>query len=198
MTAIDWGSVPTWFSAIGTTGSLLATAGIIMRDRRKDQRTDAARVACWLEAPVAYEVSDDSVDLNQHRFLRVHNTADRPVFDLFAVIGPDSSATYIRFDLDHVVPAGAEATFLVPYEYQSAGPLPPPRPVAVEFRDVERTTWIYDLDAGTLHRRRKRHVQRVRSWLRIQQKFVSEFGWKAFNLRFRRRVALHKRPNWRR
>ncbi|KUF18908.1 hypothetical protein [Streptomyces silvensis] len=71
---------------------------------------------------------------------------------------------------------------------------PPSRPAAVEFRDVERTIWVYDLEAGTLHRRRGR---RVRSWLRIQRRFVSEFGWKAFNLRFRRRVALPKRPDWR-
>ncbi|MGW0819448.1 hypothetical protein ACWD00_40770 [Streptomyces viridiviolaceus] len=197
MTAIDWGSVPTWFSAIGTTGSLLATAGIIVRDRRKDQRTDAARVACWTEAPTAYEVGDDSVDLEAYRFLRVHNTADRPVFDLFALVGPDDSAMYHRHDLGHVVPAGEQATFLVPFEQHSFGPLPPSRPAAVEFRDVERTTWVYDLSAGTLHRRRQRRMRRVRSWLRIQQKFVSEFGWKAFNLRFRRRVALHKPPDWR-
>jgi hypothetical protein len=144
--------------------------------------------------PSAYEVDDDSVDLEAYRFLRVHNTADRPVFDLSALVGPDSRARYHRHFLDHVVPTGGQATFLVPFEQHSSGSLPPSRPAAVEFRDVERTTCVYDLEAGTLHRRRKR---RVRSWLRIQQKFVSEFGWKAFNLRFRRRVALPKRPDWR-
>ncbi|MFD5342294.1 hypothetical protein ACFWJY_00610 [Streptomyces anulatus] len=194
MTTTDWGSVPTWFSAIGTTGSLLATAGIFARDRRKDQRTDAARVACWIETPSAYEVDGVSVDLETHRVLRVHNTADRPVFDLFALIGPDSTRWYRRHPLDHVVPAGEQASFLVPFEPYSSGSLPPSGPAAVEFRDVERTTWVYDLEAGTLHRRRKR---RVHNWLRIQQKFVSEFGWKAFDLRFRRRVAPHKRPDWR-
>ncbi|MGA5183076.1 hypothetical protein [Streptomyces pseudogriseolus] len=177
MSAIDWGSVPTWFSAIGTSGSLVATTGIIVRDRRKAQRADAARVVGWVEALEPGEIEDGT------RYLLVHNTADRPVFDVSAMTGPDAHGTYRRKYLAHVVGADTPSTFSVPSDA-----------VALEFRDVERTVWVYDFEAGTLHRRRNR---RVRSWLRLQRRFISEFGWKAFNLRFRRRVARPKRPKWR-
>ncbi|MEU5520660.1 hypothetical protein ABZ759_08150 [Streptomyces sp. NPDC047860] len=145
----------------------------------------------------AYQVDNEDVDVGTHRFSRVHNTADRPVFNLCTWLGPDDNARYHMQSLAHVVPAERQESFLVPIAQYSIEPLPPSRPVAVELWDVEQTTRIYDLEAETLHRRRKRRVQHARNWLYIQRRFVSEFGWKAFNLRSRRRVAPHKKPDWR-
>jgi hypothetical protein len=44
---IDWGTVPTWISSVLTSGSLLLGFYILLRDRREEERSQAALVVCW-------------------------------------------------------------------------------------------------------------------------------------------------------
>lgn len=189
-----WGTIPAWFSAVGTTGALAATIGIIVRDRRKDARTDAARLACWFERPGADE-ADYSVDQEHTGSLRVRNDADRPVYDVVVMVGPDDRMAYVRKHLTHVLSPDEEATFAVPFRTVGIVSRPPIGPAAVEFQDVDNVSWVRDLENHTLVRRRKR---RLRRYLGVQKRYIAEFKWNAFNPRFRRRIAPPKRPDWRR
>lgn len=197
MSAIDWGSVPTWFSAIGTTGALSTTIGIIVRDRRKDAREDAARVVVWFERPSANETD---YDVNQTRIGLIHarNAADRPVFSLHVVVFPDDDDHLFMGSrpLARVLAQGEEEVFPVPFRTFGIASEPAPEPVALGFQDVDGVWWLRDLETSILHRQRLR-CGRVRASLRSQGLFIRNFGWKAFDLRFRRRVAP-KRPSWRR
>lgn len=47
---IKWGDAPAWFSSIGTVGTLLLGLRILLRDRRKDEQSQAAQIACWEES----------------------------------------------------------------------------------------------------------------------------------------------------
>ncbi|QKZ20297.1 hypothetical protein [Streptomyces chartreusis] len=196
MSAIDWGSVPTWFSAIGTTGALSTTIGIIVRDRRKDAREDAGRVVVWFERPSADD-ADYEVDQTLIGLIHARNTADRPVFDLRVVIFPDDDRLFMGSNLlTRVLAQGEEEVFPVPFRTAGIDTKPPAEPVAVEFQDVDGVRWLRDLETSTLHRLRPRR-RRVRTYLRRQWLFVRNFGWKAFDRRFRRHVAP-KGPSWRR
>ncbi|MCQ8772090.1 hypothetical protein [Streptomyces telluris] len=44
---IEWGTIPTWISAVLSGGSVLMALHIIRRDRKKDERADAMKVLCW-------------------------------------------------------------------------------------------------------------------------------------------------------
>ncbi|MGV9816335.1 hypothetical protein ACWDTQ_31030 [Streptomyces cellulosae] len=159
MAAIDWGSVPTWFSAIGTTGSLIATLTIVLRDRRKDEREDAACLAVW------WGKGEQGADE-----LRIHNAAGRPVFDLVAYgwVTPafdDQELRPRKFkkDLVVVVAAGAEVSMPVPMRGDVEW---------VTFRDAHQVVWRYDLESKVLTRERKQRLLRsgrdAGSWTRRQ------------------------------
>lgn len=183
MSALDWGSVPTWFSAIGTTGSLTAAITIIVRDRRKDRREDAARVACWLETK--YEFKPASAEIV------VHNAATRPVFDVRVIMNPGQK----QYLLSGVVKAGAEERFPVrhhdQFEYAVDDPPPFTQPhcVAVTFRDVESAEWRYDLkhDLGALGPFRDRRYE-APPWWRRQLAIAVRLGQKV-STTWRRRAG---------
>lgn len=44
---VNWGSAPDWFAAIGTVGTLAATIGIVVADRRRSRRADADAFSTW-------------------------------------------------------------------------------------------------------------------------------------------------------
>ncbi|MFD6329466.1 hypothetical protein ACFWGI_07815 [Streptomyces niveus] len=70
MTGLDWGTVPTWLSSFLTGGSLLLGFHILLRDRKKEERSEALKVVCWRE---------DSSDVSETWTVHVLNTADRPI-----------------------------------------------------------------------------------------------------------------------
>ncbi|MFD8268510.1 hypothetical protein [Streptomyces althioticus] len=162
MAAIDWGSVPTWFSAIGTTGSLIATLTIVLRDRRKDEREDAACLAIWV-APE--EETDD-----RRPVLRLHNAAGRPVFDvtlhcgafgrdyetgeLVVVMSRESLAAVVRAGGELKLPSRAGMDY-------------------VTFRDAHQVAWRYDLENKTLTREPDRLLiktcRSTQSWVKRQR-----------------------------
>ncbi|MFC7830718.1 hypothetical protein [Streptomyces sp. NPDC057375] len=54
MHRLDWGTVPTWASAVLTGGSLLLGFYILLRDRKKEERADALKIICWHERGERY------------------------------------------------------------------------------------------------------------------------------------------------
>ncbi|MEU9756068.1 hypothetical protein AB0D90_23500 [Streptomyces althioticus] len=162
MAAIDWGSVPTWFSAIGTTGSLIATLTIVLRDRRKDEREDAACLAIWVDP-------DEKFD-SWRPVLRLHNAAGRPVFDVILhcvwfdrdVETGERWTEMRREPLAAVVRAGAELKLPGSYYMDH-----------VTFRDAHQVAWRYDLENKILTREPDRLLIRTcrstQSWVRRQR-----------------------------
>lgn len=147
MNVVDWGNVPTWISAVGTTGALSATVGIIWRDHRKAERADAAALSCW-EIPLQGGDSDSLAIL--HDNIHVQNNAARPVYDLVVLTW---SGVTVEFGPTHLVqrvlrPGECVGAHVLP----SADPLGP-EPVAVAFRDSDGAHWLRDLSAQTLHPR---------------------------------------------
>ncbi|MEE4597996.1 hypothetical protein V2J94_40070 [Streptomyces sp. DSM 41524] len=72
MTGMDWGTVPAWFSAVGTTGSLFLALAILLRDKRRDDLTEARKlVISWKgpEAGVGHKV-------------HITNASDRPFIEV--------------------------------------------------------------------------------------------------------------------
>ncbi|MGC5236847.1 hypothetical protein [Streptomyces albogriseolus] len=155
MAAIDWGSVPTWFSAIGTTGSLIATVTIVLRDRRKDEREDAACFAVW---------TDPEEVIDYRPALRLHNAAGRPVFDVTAHFyaywvdfGSNERGTnLVERQLAAVVRAGAEMTLSADYAgYEGV--------LYVTFRDAHQVSWRYDMHSKTLTREPESRLGKFRA-----------------------------------
>ncbi|MEW1548300.1 hypothetical protein [Streptomyces tsukubensis] len=144
MTGLDWGTVPTWISSLLTGGSLLLGFHILLRDRKKEERSEGLKVVCWHE----YD-SDISGTWTVH----VLNTADRPityprVITRFSIA---SSVFLEPFSIGAILPAGEELTW-------TSGPREPGAPkvsaVGIEFTDADGAEWVRDLDTRELHRRR--------------------------------------------
>ncbi|MFJ8546320.1 hypothetical protein ACIRFH_30840 [Streptomyces sp. NPDC093586] len=135
----NWGTVPTWVSAILTSGSLLLGFYILLRDRRKEERQEALKVICWSEM----------VD-NESYKIYVLNTAERPVVH---------ARMLVRLAGDVLEPVGLGAGAIRPGEEVTARS---PRhlggekswPAAVEFQDADGIDWVRDLRSGALHRRK--------------------------------------------
>ncbi|MFJ4748737.1 hypothetical protein [Streptomyces albogriseolus] len=71
MSHIDWGSVPAWFSAVLTSGSLFLGFYIMLRDRRKEETAEARRLVftCTSTGWMKWHIT-------------AQNTSDRPVTGL--------------------------------------------------------------------------------------------------------------------
>ncbi|MGC5236853.1 hypothetical protein [Streptomyces albogriseolus] len=68
--AMDWGTVPTWVSAILTGGSLLLGFYILLRDRRKEETAEARKLV--------FAVHQDETGAR----MRVTNVSDRPFLEI--------------------------------------------------------------------------------------------------------------------
>ncbi|WP_167504693.1 hypothetical protein [Streptomyces malaysiensis] len=150
MAKIDWGTFPTWVSAVLTGGSLLLGFYILLRDRRKEERREASSVVCW-ERP------------NNTHFHEIHvlNATERPVVDVRLII--DSSG-------------GSEVAYSGSIVIHNGGILPKQEikawcrrysgsahisPMAVRFQDADGIGWVRELHAGALHQDRS---NRVSAW----------------------------------
>ncbi|NWF28010.1 hypothetical protein HW130_17345 [Streptomyces sp. PKU-EA00015] len=74
----DWGTVPTWFSALLTGGSLLLGFYILLRDRRKEEQEEARKLVCHAET----WATDDGTQVR----LWAQNTSDRPFLYVWPMI----------------------------------------------------------------------------------------------------------------
>lgn len=132
----DWGTVPAWFSAILSGGSVLLALYIILRDRKKAERADAAKIVCWL---------DDKT-------VHVLNTSDRAVHSVYLMAvkekikpGPNSFAL-----LEPVLRPGVEINRSTEHPFDdpygnSDWEKRDLAPYAIMFHDADGVTWIREL-----------------------------------------------------
>ncbi|MEU8034501.1 hypothetical protein AB0C13_39070 [Streptomyces sp. NPDC049099] len=129
---MDWGTVPAWVSAIGTSGSLLMGFHILLRDRKKEERQEANKVICWLD-PGPHQIGQpDSYTIS------VLNASERPISNVFTLIKhPKGKMTSER--VAPVIRAGEEVTCeqtLWDGEAIKFG---------VCFEDADGTQWVRDV-----------------------------------------------------
>jgi len=138
---LDWGTVPAWASAILTSGSLLLGFYILLRDRRKEERQEAAQVICWLEQTATLP------DGHRRYRTRVSNQAGRHVSGVHLLVetrDPDAEG-------GRVVETSFLAPLIRPGEEDACGgaevTVDPGkvRRFVVVFLDADGTEWIRDL-----------------------------------------------------
>ncbi|MYX39013.1 MULTISPECIES: hypothetical protein [unclassified Streptomyces] len=138
---MDWGTVPAWFSAILSGGSVLLALYIILRDRKKAEREDAMKVICWR----------DSSD--EERTTHVRNAAGRAIHHvrMLGWLRPNGGGTAEDVGFEGWGIAGllhpdedAEVTTL----YRLGD-----RKIvhwAVQFTDADGRQWVRELNSGRL------------------------------------------------
>ncbi|MEU2866382.1 hypothetical protein ABZ672_50370 [Streptomyces mirabilis] len=144
MTGLDWGTVPAWASAFLTSGSLLLGFYILLRDRRKDERSEALKVICWSEYGFA-GTPDDGMHV-----VHVWNTSDRPISHVAAFVDLrlDDFDGFERFGLAATVAPGEEITERVQRRLNHRKIFPK----VVGFTDGDGAEWVRELDTRRLYR----------------------------------------------
>jgi hypothetical protein len=138
----DWGSVPAWVGAVGTTAAFIVALSVFMLNRLDRQRAEASKVAAWVE----YD------ETGRAYAVCVSNGGSLPIYDVHVGLelagiehGP------YAFQLPIVRPTSPERH-----------PLEPPLPAAalvgarllgasLRFRDAENRCWRRRAD-GVLRR----------------------------------------------
>lgn len=90
----DWGDLPTWVSAVTTTGALFAAAGVVGLELKRERRGEASaladqatKVAAWCKHvdyrhPRVYEFSAGGGPEVVGWGITIHNGGDLPVYDV--------------------------------------------------------------------------------------------------------------------
>jgi len=129
--AVEWGSVPDWIAAIGTSFAFVAALYVIFRDhqaqRRRQNEEDARQarlVLSWVDAFETAEVVATEHGLKpRHRFeVVIHNASSEPIIDCLAEVWIDTDeiskdiATSRVQRHKHIIPPGnyREAVQLAP------------------------------------------------------------------------------------
>ena len=147
----DWGTVPDWIAAVGTSGSLLLGFSLLYRDRLHSDRRDAENVLCyldWVEGRLS---------------LQVHNTSTRLVQEttFYYVDSSDDESPPLESLHRQRLPLlpGARTSFEV------ATDAAPRLPLFVTFRDTDGRYWLRQLgdrsDLLRLGRSQRRHDRQV-------------------------------------
>ncbi|WP_327421158.1 hypothetical protein OG763_09905 [Streptomyces sp. NBC_01230] len=152
----DWGTIPAWFSAILSGGSVLLALYIILRDRKKAERADATQVVCWTS------IDWEADDFRTH----VHNTSDRAIHDLMVWAwlppeqAPDAKHTYQGFPMAPVLRPGEETDCVVErwHKYQSVAP------EAITYIDSDGQSWLREIRTGRVHARGPRRFDSRSRW----------------------------------
>ncbi|WP_326791354.1 hypothetical protein OHA79_01315 [Streptomyces sp. NBC_00841] len=141
---MDWGTVPAWFSAILSGGSVILALYIILRDRKKAERSDALKLICW-----------DAFS-NEAYTTHVINASDRAVHGVQVVCWlkgqsvPGEEYVFERFGVASDIRPGEEKTVATP-RWLGDDRGQKCIPWAVEFQDSDGLHWVRDLQTGRLH-----------------------------------------------
>lgn len=76
MTWPDWGNAPAWFSAVGTTSSVVFAVTLYARSLKERERQQASKVSAWAENPQVWTGERDKPIL-----ITVHNASDLPIYE---------------------------------------------------------------------------------------------------------------------
>lgn len=145
MSGLDWGTVPTWASAILTSGSLFLGFYILLRDRTKAEQGEAVKVIFW------QTWEDGEAEGVVYQRIHVLNTATRPISSVSAqvVIGTGDGPRQGRkcyefpFALPGVLRPDEEATIDVD---ERPSPLVLAEPVFGKFTDADGVRWARRLE----------------------------------------------------
>ncbi|MFB9558655.1 hypothetical protein [Streptomyces roseoviridis] len=162
MSTVEWGTVPTWISGLGTAGALWVGAVTLRRAQNRERRTEADAVQC----------SEDRSDCCGQEAVggwiaKVVNRGPRPIYNVYAISYDSSTGTMgeARHIANVVPPGGAD------HVHVAGGGPTWPHPYAVLFRDTEGTWWLRDLLEQSLYRRlRTPGLGRVRLTMRRLKK----------------------------
>lgn len=73
--AVDWGTVPDWFAAVGTVGAFAATLAILALDRRRSRRAPAEGLVLWTTRKFQSTPRGDKRSVTVHAY----NTSAGPI-----------------------------------------------------------------------------------------------------------------------
>ncbi|MFJ3205720.1 hypothetical protein [Streptomyces sp. NPDC086989] len=145
MTGMDWGTVPAWFGAIGTTGSLSLALAILLRDKRRDDLAEARKlVVSWL-TPCGGD---------GHK-VRITNASDRPFISV-GMFNLDQWQSDAEMPDGPMLPGECRV-----YTHDGVGS----SALAMRFTDGDGENWVRSLHSYRLYRCprdpvRARHFQR--------------------------------------
>jgi hypothetical protein len=147
---IDWGSAPAWASAILTSGSFALGFYVLLRDRRKEERSEASLVVCW------------RVWSNDEYETHIHNASKRTVVDVNVLVRVPhrlggAETLWEGFGGPSVLRRDAEETVRTPRRIGGEGKWVPQ---FVTFQDADGIFWIRDLVTGQLERLRTTRADR--------------------------------------
>ncbi|MFJ5883474.1 hypothetical protein [Kitasatospora cineracea] len=141
MSGIDWGSAPAWVSAFLTSGSLGLGFYILLRDRRKEEITEAAKVFAWTE-------HDGDVTTT-----KILNGSASPITSaqVLVEIRGGNGLVLENYGFNELVMPGETAGIQTDRRIDGPGS-PKLIPWSVEFATGDGTRWVRDLWTGGLHR----------------------------------------------
>lgn len=137
---IDWGSVPAWVAAVGTTGTLTFTAVTVRRSTNDRRRQQAAEVSAWWR---------QLEGVAEGFLLEYRNASTEPVWSLQVWVttieeddhGQRTKTSRRPIVVEDVLPPGATGRATV----GGARPTPPYTPnIEVDFADAAGRRWHRD------------------------------------------------------
>ncbi|MEV3972777.1 hypothetical protein AB0K68_32285 [Streptomyces sp. NPDC050698] len=161
--AIDWGTIPTWVSGLGSTGALWVGAVTLRRAQDKERRSEADAVVCRDKRGDCCGYGRTTT----HWIASTTNGGGRPVYHVFLITYDSRTGTMGESHLlrNVLAPGVADHIHL---------PAPSPewsRPAAIIFRDTDGTWWLRDLLEQSLYRQSPLpRAGRVRRTLRRLEK----------------------------
>jgi len=153
---IDWGSVPAWAGSILSTISVLLALFIILRDRRRDRREQAQRIAISTRYQYTRAKSLHPLKIR----ITIHNTSDAAIWRPYLDIRPKNKWAKTRItrrfnsglDGKNLRPiAPGESSSLVVYldEYREA------LQIRGIFTDQKGVPWARDVETNDLREVRR-------------------------------------------
>ncbi|WP_375491978.1 hypothetical protein [uncultured Jatrophihabitans sp.] len=175
----DWGNVPAWVGAFLTSGSLFLAFTLLLRDRRKEERSQADQVSCvlvgaaWTDPTTQKQVSYQAVKIHNHSTMHIMapKFVARPRHDA----PPGTQSRMVTLPPNNRPTFGGNAVSasniweLFPGEEQvlelNTSGADDHYTYAVEFTDASNRAWERLLPSLALNRMLPRKTNRIKVWL---------------------------------
>jgi hypothetical protein len=142
-----WGDLATWVTGLFTAGSLLLGFSIIQKDRKKEEWSQASKVAVNVDTFTRVsEGKVPTVDRSWNFTVRMWNHSDQPIFEPRIVGFEDGHSMGLEFadgNRDRVLLPGESGSYEVSDESLNHLHL-----LAVAFRDSRNIEWKYSPKTG--------------------------------------------------
>ncbi|GAA2429783.1 hypothetical protein GCM10010433_32560 [Streptomyces pulveraceus] len=150
---VDWGTVPTWMSAIVTTFAFTVAAAVFFRDRHENHRADARSVIAHLA-----DLEDDDFGDVDGQIIFIRNLATRPIFEVsvtFAQVDREGRATGRPGRPPHEVARYIQPDVSRSLNFDRSFLGDDSAACAVFFKDVEGRRWARHIHDSSLIRHTK-------------------------------------------